>query len=236
MSQRVGANTNSHTMTKPPGLLITRNLPPLVGGMERLMQSAATGLAENFDLTVIGPKDCRQHLPPDIRVIETSSSPAGFLELSFFHGILSVLIRRPTIIIGGSGLLAPTLLFLQTVFRIPAMVFVHGLDIVVDSSVYQMLFVPCLRGIRQLIANSQNTKQLACAHGVDEQRITIINPGTDLPELDKQAARQRFREQHQITADNIMLFVGRVTPRKGLLGFTQRSLASILPHIHHIGH
>ena len=44
--------------THPGVLLITRNLPPLRGGMERLVQHVAQSLADGYDLSVIGPDGC----------------------------------------------------------------------------------------------------------------------------------------------------------------------------------
>ncbi len=63
----------------PTILLITRNLPPLLGGMERMMQEVVNGLAEYSQLTVIGPKGCQYYLPKNIAVHEVSPSLAAFL-------------------------------------------------------------------------------------------------------------------------------------------------------------
>ena len=47
----------------PSVLLITRNLPPLRGGMERLVQHVAQSLADDYDLSVVGPEGCSAYLP-----------------------------------------------------------------------------------------------------------------------------------------------------------------------------
>ncbi|MFC1680212.1 glycosyltransferase family 4 protein [Pseudomonadota bacterium] len=214
--------------TKTRVLFISRNLPPLIGGMERLMLNVARYLANGFDVTVVGPRGCEAHLPEGIKVIEATLSLTGFLFWSFVSGFKAALIRRPDVIIGGSGLQAPTVLFLQIVFRAEGIVFIHGLDVVANNAVYQRLFVPCLRGVRKIIANSHNTMQLAVDRGVQQSRIHVIHPGTDLPELDKPAARNRFREKYGISEQNILLFVGRIAPRKGLLEFVRQSLPGIL--------
>jgi len=44
-------------------LLITRNLPPLVGGMERLVWHIADALAQEYRLHVIGPAGCALSAP-----------------------------------------------------------------------------------------------------------------------------------------------------------------------------
>ena len=47
----------------PNALIITRNLPPLVGGMERLVWHIVDELREAYRLHVIGPAGCGAHLP-----------------------------------------------------------------------------------------------------------------------------------------------------------------------------
>lgn len=48
---------------KPRVTLVARNLPLLLGGMERLIHNTALGLADQVELTVIGPLGCANHLP-----------------------------------------------------------------------------------------------------------------------------------------------------------------------------
>ena len=56
-------------------LLVTRNLPPLRGGMERLNLHMALELASAFDLDVIGPSGCAAELPETIHVQEAPHRP-----------------------------------------------------------------------------------------------------------------------------------------------------------------
>ena len=41
---------------RPTLILVSRNLPPLRGGMERLNLHMALGLAEHYRVVVIGPR------------------------------------------------------------------------------------------------------------------------------------------------------------------------------------
>ncbi len=209
-------------------LLITRNLPPLVGGMERLMQHTAGGVAQVADLTVIGPRGCRGFLPAGVSIVELDPRPMLFLPLSLWHGIRTCLSKRPHVVLGGSGLLGPVLLLLQWICQVRTAVYLHGLDIIVDHQVYQRLFVPSFRHLHQVIANSHNTANLAVAAGVAAERIEIIHPGTELPSIERDEATSRFRSRHDISAAHLLLFVGRVTPRKGLLRFVENSLPAVL--------
>ena len=131
-------------------------------------------------------------------------------------------------VIGGSGLMAPLLFLLKTLFQCQTLILVHGLDIIVDHWLYQRLFIPALRRADQVVANSRNTKRLAVEKGVPEGRITIIHPGTHIPELPDADRKREFLQRYRIPYKRYMLFAGRITRRKGLSPFIRNSLPAIL--------
>ena len=209
-------------------LLITRNLPPLVGGMERMMQQFALGLHQYAELTVIGPRGCKQHLPAALTVYETSPRLWLFLPLSTLLAIRACAKTRFDVIAGGSGLIGPTLRILAWLFRRKTLVYLHGLDLVVDNALYQMLFVPSLRGIDSVAVNSRNTRDIAVSKGIQANRIAVINPGTRQPDPTDCASRKDFRQRHALPFARYLVFTGRMTRRKGLSGFLQNILPTIL--------
>ncbi|GAB5453659.1 MAG: hypothetical protein Hals2KO_39870 [Halioglobus sp.] len=130
--------------------------------------------------------------------------------------------------VGGSGLVAPILLLLSIFRRVKTVVLLHGLDVVVDNRLYQGLFVPCIRKVNLVIANSVNTRALAIGKGVPMDKIVVINPGTTLPaphDIDRLAD---FRARYNLTTGRVVLFVGRMTRRKGLSGFIRNCLPTIV--------
>ena len=209
-------------------LLVTRNLPPLVGGMERLMRNAAQGIAAYAELTVIGPRGCAAYLPAGVRAIELEPGPAWFLPLALLRSLAYCWTQRPAVVLGGSGLLGPVLMLLRWLCGVRVVVYLHGLDIVVDNRLYQALFVPSFRRLHHVVVNSENTGRLALEAGVRASRVTVIHPGTDLPEPDRAISAERMRGGFGVTARHVLLFVGRVTPRKGLLRFVERCLPEVL--------
>ena len=192
------------------------------------MQNLACGVTEYAHLTVIGPRGCLEHLPEDATAYETSSKLMPFLLFSTW--ISASICRKKSfdIIIGGSGLIAPTLRILTLLYGSTTLVFLHGLDLVIDNTIYQKIFIPCIRRVSYIIANSRSTKHIAVVKGVPQDRITIVNPGTHFPEIPDDVALANFRKRHDISFDKIMIFVGRITKRKGLSRFIQHSLPAIL--------
>lgn len=208
-------------------LLISRNLPPLVGGMERLMQNTARILSNHYSLTVIGPKGASEHLPSNIRVHELPASPMLFILLSIPLALWLTGKNRYQIVMGGSGVMAPAIAIIQKLRNCQGVVFVHGLDIIANNTIYQTIFVRALRHIDKVIANSNNTKALAVAAGIHEQKISIIHPGTNLPEIDKIKSREYLDNHYALKNKRILLSVGRITPRKGLKQFVQNCMPSL---------
>lgn len=209
------------TLKKPRILLITRNLPPLTGGMERLILHAATGIAKYASLTVIGPRGCTEHLGSDIKVVEVPDSAPPFLFFATFKALRLCRSNTFDLIIGGSGLAAPPVILAGMRHRTKTLLFLHGLDLVVNHPVYQLSFIPCIRRASHVIANSQNTRRLACEKGVQDERVTVINPGTSLPQPVPADVTAAFRDKYAFTFPHTLLFVGRMTQRKGLSYFIQ---------------
>jgi phosphatidylinositol alpha-1,6-mannosyltransferase len=106
-------------------------------------------------------------------------------------------------------------------------VYLHGLDVVVPSRIYQALWLPFIRRCDIVIANSHNTARLAAERGVVKARLHVVLPGTDLPGFDA-AARRRFRAAVGVGERPLLLSVGRLTPRKGLTEFVRHALPIIL--------
>jgi phosphatidylinositol alpha-1,6-mannosyltransferase len=207
-------------------LLVTRNLPPLVGGMERLVQKLALAIAAQHPLAVVGPAGCAAFLPAAATVREV-----GHGSLARFLAGAAIATQRTGprhgLVVAGSGLAAPLALLAARRCRAPWVVYLHGLDIVAPSRVYQHCWLPCIRRADLVLANSRNTRDLAIAHGVRPEAIEVLNPGTELPGHDAEAARA-FREAHGLGDRPLMLSVGRLTPRKGLAEFIGKAMPAIV--------
>ncbi|GAA4853424.1 glycosyltransferase family 4 protein [Luteimonas vadosa] len=213
---------------RPRALLVTRNLPPMRGGMERLVQRIAFSASESFDLAVVGPTGCSAHLPPEACVTEVRHRPLRrFLLAGVIASWRQASRRNVGLVIAGSGLAAPIAWLAARRSRARWVVYLHGLDIIAPSLVYQRCWLPFIRRADLVLVNSGNTRRLAIESGVPPSAIEVLHPGTQLPGPDP-AARGAFREGYDLGARPVMLSVGRFTPRKGLAEFIRHALPLVL--------
>ncbi len=210
-------------------LVVTRNLPPLVGGMERLLWHIVDELRSVYRVYVAGPSGCRQQLPDDVEVTEIPLQPMVFFLIRVqFTAVWLAFRNRPCVILAGSGLTAPFSWLAARITGARCIVYLHGLDIKVRHPFYRLLWLPIFRHFDCVLVNSNFTKQLALDAHIRAGRIEILHPGVELPSLkDAQQKRIDFRTRHDLQDVPLLLSVGRITSRKGLLCFSDK----IFPHI-----
>lgn len=208
---------------------MTRNLPPLTGGMERLNWHLAHELSRSFDVFVCGPDGCQNYLPPEIHVGATfASQPVSrFLTQSLRRGSAAARNIKPDLLIAGSGVTAPHVLLASRLTNTPMLVYLHGLDLVADHPLYRWGFLPCIRRCQGALVNSHHTARLAEQAGIGRQRIHVLHPGVTLPANLEQIDTRAFRAKLGVGNRPILLSVGRLTERKGLQAFIRHALPSI---------
>lgn len=213
----------------PRALVITRNLPPLVGGMERLVWHIVDELRLDYRVHVIGPAGCRSHLPPDVAATEIPLKPTYWYLLRCKLAAVWVAVRmRPRIVFAGSGLTAPFAWLAGRLVGSRCVVYLHGLDIEARHPLYRLLWRPFLRHFDLVLVNSRFSARLAQDANIPSGRICILSPGVNIPDLTTSTRlRKNFRESHSLNDDPLLLYVGRITARKGLAIF----LREILPQV-----
>ncbi|EZH81605.1 glycosyl transferase [Ectopseudomonas composti] len=215
---------------RPRILLITRNLPPLVGGMERLNWHMADELAKQADVKVIGPRGAAALSPKSVILTEAPLKPLPlFLLVSLLWGLWITLRWRPDAILAGSGLTAPIAWLLSKLCGARSAAYLHGFDITVNHGLYRRIWRPTFKKLDHVIVNSTPTQTLAIAADVSWSNITVVHPGVSLPEASQPAESiAAFKEQHGLTGKKILLSVGRLTTRKGLREFVEQALPAIV--------
>lgn len=211
-------------------LHITRNLPPLVGGMERLNWHIADELSHDAALHLVGPQGAAALGPAGVAVSEVPLRPLWrFLLASTWRSLRLARRLRPDVVLAGSGLTAPAALLAARAVGARAYVYLHGLDVGVQHPVYRALWHPVLRRMDGVIANSQPTAALAVSLGLDPRKLAVVHPGVALPGAPQsEEALQAFRRQHDLGTARLLLSIGRLTSRKGLREFVQNALPAIV--------
>lgn len=210
-------------------LLITRNFPPLVGGMERLNRHIAQALARNGAMAMVGPSGARAFAPAGIDLREVPHRPLPrFLMGAFVEGWRSAGRFAPTLVLAGSGLAAPQARLAARRAGARCAVYVHGLDLIAPHPVYQRLWLPAIRGADRVIANSRNTARLAEQQGVPRDRLRVVTPGTEVFDTPPVASTTAERATLGLQDGPVLLSVGRLTERKGLAAFIRDAMPALV--------
>ncbi|HEY9110794.1 MAG TPA: glycosyltransferase family 4 protein [Rhodanobacteraceae bacterium] len=163
-------------------LIVTRNLPPLVGGMERLNWHMAEELSKVADVRIVGPEGSAALAPAGVMVREAPLKPLWkFLWRARSLARQEARHWNPDVVLAGSGLTAPIARSAARGCGARTAVYVHGLDVAVRHLVYRTIWLPAIRRADRVIANSRATAQLCRGIGVDPARIGIVHPGVGMP-------------------------------------------------------
>lgn len=207
-------------------LLITRNLPPLLGGMERLNLHLAKALSEWAELSVIGPTGCRKFLPTSVDVTEIEPRPLSFHLLRSLLAAWQQASKHYDIVFAGSGLAGLAVKLAAWRAGARPVVYVHGLDLLTRHPLYRAIWLPVLRRMDHAFANSAHTADIAARMGVARGQISVLHPGVAIPEP-VTGLGEAFRRHHGLAQRPILLSVGRMTRRKGLAEFVCHALPII---------
>jgi len=219
----------SSTGRKLRVLVVTRNFPPLLGGMEKFNARLFAEMARECDVALCGPAGCAAHVPAHATVAEVGG---GNLAV-FLAGLGVAAVRmarrfRPDVVVAGSGLTSPLALAAARVARARYAVFVYGLDLVVKSWIYQRFWMPTIRSADLSFPISEYTRRIAIERGLPDARMKLLTPGVDIPAAPDPRAAATFRQRFGLDARPIILSVGRLTNRKGVVEFIEKSLPAIV--------
>lgn len=207
-------------------VLVTRNLPPLRGGMERLNLHVAIALSRRFALTVVGPAGCARFLPQGIEVREVPSASLPVFLAGAVRATWAATSRPARLVLAGSGLTAPIAALAARRCGGASGAYVHGLDLVTRHPAYRAAWVPCMRRLGLAVANSANTAAIARDLGVAGGNIAVVHPGTHLPPADD-GTGEPLPLRSALGDGPLLLSVGRLTGRKGIAEFIEHSLPRI---------
>src|SRR5690554_31594 len=118
-------------------IVITRNFPPLVGGMEKLNFYMTKEISLQWRVTLIAPDGADNYPITNVVTKTCPSSIARFLICAASKVFrLGIGIRRsnrearPSVIIAGSGVSAPIAWLCSKLTSSPFGIYLHGLDVI----------------------------------------------------------------------------------------------------------
>lgn len=213
--------------------MISRNFPPLVGGMERLNQNLLIQLGKRFDASLLGPRGAEPSALTAKRVLTCLDKPIYlFLVCAMFKAVYLAFKMRPALVLAGSGVTAIPAWLAARFCGAKFGVYLHGLDLVAEHRVYQTIFLPIIRRADFWFVNSRSTATLAVERGLNLDRIHVLNPGVEIPEvLPSSKAVSAWRDQIGVEQRPVIVSVGRLTRRKGLLEFIEKSFPIIVAEV-----
>lgn len=220
------ARLNSSSMDRV--LLVTKNMPPTVGGMERLNWHMAEELSKVAEVHVIGPRGFASFAPEGVICHEVSSASLLLLMAGMlFRAAVLSRVLKPNIIVAGSGLTAPIVWFAGCLSASRTAAYLHGLDIATMHPLYRWVWLPSLRKLDTIVCNSRAT--IACARhkGIRDDRLIQLSPGVTMPPPDI-GLRAKARNALDLGNRPTLIIVGRFTARKGISAFLRYALPSIL--------
>ncbi len=133
------------------------------------------------------------------------------------------------------ALLAPLGLTLKFLLRIPVVVTVHGLDVTYSNRIYQWLIPRCLQRMDKIICVSSYTRHQCIKRGVPASLCEVIPNGVNITEFTDHYTQQGMRNLQSVALTclrgrKVLLTVGRLIERKGVVHFLTEIMPRILAH------
>jgi phosphatidylinositol alpha-1,6-mannosyltransferase len=136
---------------------------------------------------------------------------------------------KPSVVFCGSGTSIIAGYIAAKLCSAKLVCYLHGLDVVASSYVYQSIFIPLIKKSDLVIVNSNHTRELALKAGFSKQCLSLLAPGVDLPELSNRLVlSDKFRVRYEIGDRRYLLLAGRITARKGIVEFIEKVFVEIL--------
>ncbi|MFZ2187744.1 MAG: glycosyltransferase family 4 protein [Candidatus Moraniibacteriota bacterium] len=201
-------------------VFISRAYPPVTGGIEN----------QNYALSVWLKK---------FATVTTVANRHGKKALVLFFPYITLRMlctaSRYDVILLGDGVLAIVGFLIKLVYPRKTIVsIVHGLDLTYANDAYQRFWVRCfLPSLDGLIAVSQETRAVAVAKKIPEEKITVIPNGIDPETLRKNYTRTDLGKllRVDLTQKQVLLTAGRLAKRKGAAWFIRAVLPQLPPTV-----
>lgn len=212
-------------------LIITAHFPPDIGGIQNMCFDLYKILSRDHEVHVLTRGFEASEQDPNVHRIGRMGLPM-FNIRSIFPMIGLIRKKGIDLVLSGSLNTGFAAGLAASIMNIRCASLAHGLDILYPNPLYRLALKMAFSQLDLVSANSRNTKRLLATAGYDKKRIRVIHP--TLPEKHVDLTRthnfdtQAIREKLGLSNKPVLLSVGRLAPRKGLLPFVTRSFPLIL--------
>ena len=219
-------------------VVITRNFPPDIGGIQSLMEGLSKGLTEHSHVKVFADEysNCEiydQKSDLDITRIKGFKIFRKFRKAFLINNYLKNNIVKGIFFDHWKSL---EHIKLENLNKFPNFCLIHSKEInhVLGSSLNSRMN-KAFKKAKFIIANSKYTKDLAVSMGLDKNKIHIINPGTNYPIKIEREQMVRAKEIFGNSFPKIIT-VSRLDRRKNHQNvlMTIKNLIPIYPNIKYI--
>jgi len=205
-------------------LFVSWNFPPRRGGIEEMVQQLFCHLAASGSVTMLTGRNREAHEDP--AGVRRSPLPglAGFLIWLAWRAPVDLLFRRNQMVLSSGALVGSIVELVAKLLRRPHAVLIYGTDITYPATLYQCWLRRVLPSVPRLIAISGAVaEELVARRLAAASAIKRLPPGIDRKMVDKPV------DENLVAAPvPVLLFVGRIIPRKGLAPFVEECLPRIL--------
>ena len=208
-------------------LFISRKHPPSIGGMQRLSYHLIQEMGQRVQARAVTWGGSQRLLPV-------------FWGYAFMRSLWEGL-KGIDLVSAGDPVVATIGSVMKTVFHVPTVTIVHGLDVTFRFGPYQWLVPRLLRSQDCVVCISDSARACCIARGVSPQRCVVIHPGVSVPKVlpARTLARKRLAELVgcDLERGQVLVTVGRLVPRKGVAWFLQSvypQVAATNPAAHYV--
>ena len=184
-------------------LFITRNYPPIKGGMEQYSYDLFHNLRKQAEANLIANKKGKKHLPQ-------------FFIKVFFYLLFNA--RKYDNIHFGDGVLSPLARFTKLISKAKVTITIHALDITYPNKLYQSIVPKSVNKLDRVVCMSNYTMGECVKRGVSRKKCIFITASIDLSKLKKSKLRiEDIEKKYNISLKNkkILFSIGRLIKRKG---------------------